>query len=685
MAIYYTGTLVGNQINFTTGSASIVAADLKQYVIDQTVSGGQTGLTPSTKATFDFTTGVSGYFSGQDYNLRVATGVISNFTGTLGSAAFRDISATVAENGTGVSTSDSVWDFGTGLSGYLSINAGNLYQVNASSPTANTANINLTGRVSGQVFNDFVQVVAGTGLELSVATDAITISHKDTSSVADVTVAAAAGSAITGVVFTFDPFGHVLSATGQTAVIVRDQIASGATTTAPSEGSVHTLSGLLRTLINESYARNLQDVTNSGNSTTNGINIGGDLVASGNVTLGSDASDTLTVNAGPVVFLNSVQSSDAVVFGPNDATKVSAYKSDTNLLRLDGSLVITGNLTVSGTTTYINTTETNIGDALITLNADFTGAVPTENAGIEIERGTQANTALRWNEGLDRWQFTNDGTTYYNMPITSEFTVYDLAVAAGGTNDAIIRITGSNGDANDITISGSSGVLVTDNGSNLIVVSHEDTSAAVSTVSTNTSGVVIQNFTGLVDTYGHVTGLGVQTTNLDVLYPRTGQVTLDYVTDNNAQTTNNIIVGGLTVGSVTDPSNHFRLLCSTTNDTTTEMFLNAASGRITLQNSAAASFKGTITAFDVANSTAAAWSYDCLVANKSGNTALVSNAIVTKFASENSVPWEVFIDGDNTNDSLKIQVKGEAAKTIKWTASVISAVVLSDVQQGGGD
>jgi hypothetical protein len=675
MAIYYTGTQVGNQINFTTGSASIVAADLKQYVIDQTVSGGQTGLTPSTKATFDFTTGVSGYFSGQDYNLRVATGVISDFTGTLGSAAFRNISETVAENGTGVSTSDSVWDFGTGLSGYLSINAGNLYQVNASSPTANTANINLTGRVSGQVFNDFVQVVAGTGLELSVATDAITISHKDTSSVADVTVAAAAGSAITGVVFTFDPFGHVLSATGQTAVIVRNQIASGVTTTAPSEGAVHSLSGALQAQLNTSLALDLDSVTTNGNNTTNGITVG-DITANGNVTLGSDAADTLTIKAGPVVFQNSVQSSDAVVFGPNDATKVSAYKSDTNLLRLDGSLVITGNLTVSGTTTYINTTETNIGDALITLNADFTGAVPTENGGIEIERGTEANTALRWNEGLDRWQFTNDGTTYYNMPITSEFTMYDLTVAAGGTNDAIIRITGSNGDANDITISGSSGILVTDNGSNLIVVSHEDTSAAVSTVSTNTQGVVIQNFTGLVDTYGHITGLGVQTTDLDVLYPRTGQVTLDYITNNGATTANDLVIGGVTVsGSAQAKSDHFAVYCTTTDDTTTEMFLNGASGRIAIANNSAASFKGTITAFDTTNAKAASWSYDCLVANKAGNTALVANAIVTKFASENDAAWEVFVDGDNTTDSLKLQVKGEVAATIKWTASVISAVV----------
>jgi hypothetical protein len=105
------------------------------------------------------------------------------------------------------------------------------------------------------------------------------------------------------------------------------------------------------------------------------------------------------------------------------------------------------------------------------------------------------------------------------------------------------------------------------------------------------------------------------------------------------------------------------------------MFLNGTSGRVTIANNSAASFKGTITAFDTTNAKAASWSYDCLVANKAGNTALVANAIVTKFASESNAPWEVFVDGDNTTDSLKLQVKGEAAATIKWTASVISAVV----------
>jgi hypothetical protein len=156
---------------------------------------------------------------------------------------------------------------------------------------------------------------------------------------------------------------------------------------------------------------------------------------------------------------------------------------------------------------------------------------------------------------------------------------------------------------------------------------------------------VIQNFTGLIDTYGHVTGLGVQTTDLDNRYYQTGSVTLDVATDNGATTDNDIVVGGLTVsGAANAKSDHFVLYNQTTNDTTTELFLQGTSGRIVLAS------------------------------NKGGNTSIVGSALVTKLGTDNTA-WEVFVDGDNATDSLKLQVKGAAGATINWTASVVSAVV----------
>ena len=77
----------------------------------------------------------------------------------------------------------------------------------------------------------------------------------------------------------------------------------------------------------------------------------------------------------------------------------------------DVTVTITGNLIVSGTTTTLNTTELLVEDNIITLNSGATG-VPVANAGIEIERGDSTNTAIRWNETSNVWEFTNDGTSY---------------------------------------------------------------------------------------------------------------------------------------------------------------------------------------------------------------------------------------------------------------------------------
>jgi hypothetical protein len=64
--------------------------------------------------------------------------------------------------------------------------------------------------------------------------------------------------------------------------------------------------------------------------------------------------------------------------------------------------VVNGNLTVNGTTTTVNTETLNLADNQIVLNSNETGT-PTQNGGIEIERGTAANKTLVWNEADDKW------------------------------------------------------------------------------------------------------------------------------------------------------------------------------------------------------------------------------------------------------------------------------------------
>ena len=89
------------------------------------------------------------------------------------------------------------------------------------------------------------------------------------------------------------------------------------------------------------------------------------------------------------------------------------------------NLTVTGDLTVSGTTTAINTTELMVDDNLVVLNSNVTAA-PTENAGIEVERGSSANVSLRWNETSDKWEITEDGSAYLEVATTADISTAAL-------------------------------------------------------------------------------------------------------------------------------------------------------------------------------------------------------------------------------------------------------------------
>ena len=91
--------------------------------------------------------------------------------------------------------------------------------------------------------------------------------------------------------------------------------------------------------------------------------------------------------------------------GISSAQFLRSDESDT----MAGSLIVQGDLTVSGNTTYVNTETIQLADNIITLNANHTGAA-SQNAGIEVERGTDSNVVLQWNEANDYWEVASGGT-----------------------------------------------------------------------------------------------------------------------------------------------------------------------------------------------------------------------------------------------------------------------------------
>ena len=155
-----------------------------------------------------------------------------------------------------------------------------------------------------------------------------------------------------------------------------------------------------------------------------------------------DASRTFTVGAGTGITVNAddVQLKNAdnltqyklLMWGANqleqpNITRTVDVSSNETITFGGAEVVISGNLTVNGTTTSVNSNEVNIGDSIIKLNSDETGAA-TQDAGFEVERGTDTNVSFIWNETNDYFStvdqklhigtvdtMTPDGTDFFYM------------------------------------------------------------------------------------------------------------------------------------------------------------------------------------------------------------------------------------------------------------------------------
>ena len=97
-------------------------------------------------------------------------------------------------------------------------------------------------------------------------------------------------------------------------------------------------------------------------------------------------------------------------------TYVDAISSSSGDFTVGNDLTVTGNMTVNGTTSTVNSTNTTISDARIELGTGTSGSA-TKDAGIIIERGSDANVFMGWDESQNKIVFgtgTFDGSTAGN-------------------------------------------------------------------------------------------------------------------------------------------------------------------------------------------------------------------------------------------------------------------------------
>jgi len=111
-------------------------------------------------------------------------------------------------------------------------------------------------------------------------------------------------------------------------------------------------------------------------------------------------------------------------------------------------------LFVEGTTTTINSETINFADNKILLNSDVTGA-PTEDSGIEINRGTSPNAFLQWNESTDLFEA---GLLTNLLRVVRATTG---TIAAGNISGNNLTITHNTGNQHpDLLIERTDGVII---------------------------------------------------------------------------------------------------------------------------------------------------------------------------------------------------------------------------------
>ena len=274
-----------------------------------------------------------------------------------------------------------------------------------------------------------------------------------------------------------------------------------------------------------------------------------------------------------------IDGGSSITLGSGGTVTIGLADSIAGDRTFSNNVTITGNLIVNGTTTTVNSNTVNIGDNVLVLNSDETGT-PSQNGGIEIERGNSTNSTLLWDESNDywvaglagseerivigagntdittlgtittgTWNGTSISTTYTDAKVTSIVAGTGISVS-GGTGDVTVTNSDRGSSQNifkNFAVSGQTTVVADSNddtltlaaGSNVTITTNAGTDTiTIESTDTNTTysagtGVTLTDTTFSI---GQAVGTGD-----DVTF---GSVRVDDATASTTKTTGALIVDG---------------------------------------------------------------------------------------------------------------------------------------------
>ena len=285
------------------------------------------------------------------------------------------------------------------------------------------------------------------------------------------------------------------------------------------------------TLVGRATTDTLTNKTVSGASNTLS-NIGNSSLSNSAVTVGT-TSISLGASATTIAGISDLTAGSINIAGnvikSNDSTIVEIGGGDG--LSVAGNLTVAGNMTVSGSTTTVSSTNTTLADQFIELGTGRTGSA-SGDAGIVIERGSDANAIIGFDESADEF-IVGTGTFTGSSSGNLTFTYGTLSSAGNkiykaGTAHAV-SLVASSSLAGNVTLTlpvndgDSNQLLATDGSGNLSFISATAASGAgLSDLSDDST----PSLGGNLDMNGNDI-ITLSNGNIDLLPHGTGKVIID--------------------------------------------------------------------------------------------------------------------------------------------------------------